>query len=197
MTRLLVAVLLVLAGCATPTAVTPRSAGSETVEVGREGVIAAPVAVSIPAIGAESSLIELGLNPDGTLAVPPITQPGQASVYLTPTAGVIPGQDGPALISGHRTGRDGSGASVPGVFERLDELAPGDEVFTTDTAGQTLRWRVQRIAVYPKDALDWAEIAGDTDGPALRLLTCDGLLRDNGQGGRTYSDNLVIYAVPA
>lgn len=197
MTRplVLLALVLALAGCAVPTASAPPA---ETgVEVGVQGVIAAPVAVAIPAIGAESTLEPLGLNPDGTLAVPPITEPGQASWYEDGDAGVIPGQDGPALIAGHRSGRDASGASVPGVFARLDELAPGDAVLTTDSTGWTLHWRVERIAVYPKDALDWAEVVGDTDGPALRLITCEGALRSNEQGGLTYSDNLVVYAVPA
>ncbi len=195
MTRplVLLAFLLALVGCAAPIAVVPVQPGAR----GGGGYVPAPMTVEIPAIGATSTLVDLGLNEDGTLAVPPITEPGQASWYRHGNAGVIPGQDGPALIAGHRSGRDGSGASVPGVFARLDELAPGDEVFTTDTDGQTLRWLVQRMAVYPKDSLNWAEVAGDTDGPELRLITCDGLLRDNGQGGRTYSDNLAVFAVLA
>lgn len=187
---LLLALLLALVGCAAPTADAPAQAR------GGGGYVPAPMTVEIPAIGAGSTLVDLGLNPDGTLAVPPITEPGQASWYRHGNAGVIPGQDGPALVVGHRSGRDGAGDSVPGVFARLDELAPGDEVFTSDTDGQRLRWLVQRIAVYPKDALDWAEVAGDTEGPALRLITCDGALRGNEQGGLTYSDNLVVYAVP-
>lgn len=197
MTRplLILALLLALVGCGTPSAVTPRSAGAGTVEVGTEGVIPAPVAVSIPAIGAESSLIPLGLNPDGTLAVPPITEPGQASVYLTATGGVIPGQPGPAIISGHRSGRV-DGVSVPGVFARLVELVPGDAVVTTDTSGATLRWQVQRLTTYPKDAVDWDAIAADTAGPELRLITCSGDLRPDGQGGRTYDSNTVVWAVP-
>lgn len=182
-----------LAGCATP----PPVVVGGVVEAGTGGVVAAPASVSIPAIGAQSSLVPLGLNPDGTLAVPPITDPGQASWYVDGNAGVIPGQDGPALISGHRSGRDGEGRSVPGVFARLDELTPGDAVHTVDTDGQILRWQVQRVEVYPKDALNWAEVAGDTEGPELRLLTCEGLLQGDGQGGRTYDSNLVIFAVPS
>lgn len=156
---------------------------------------AAPAAVSIPRIGAESSLVPLGLADDGTLAVPPITEPGQASVFLDVDAGVIPGQPGPALISGHRSGRPAA-EPVPGVFARLPELTAGDEVLTTDTSGVVLRWVVLRVASYPKDAVDWAEVLGDTEGPELRLVTCSGQLQD-GIAGRTYSDNTVVFAVLA
>ncbi len=198
MTRpfLLVALLVALVGCATPTAVTPPSAGAETVQVGTEGVIPAAVTVEIPAIGAASSLVELGLNPDGTLAVPPITDPGQASIYLTPTGGVSPGQPGPAIVAGHRSGQV-DGVSVPGVFARLPDLVAGDEIRTSDTAGVTLRWRVQKVTTYPKDAVDWDAIAADTAGPELRLITCGGALGTTPEGARSYTDNVVAWAVPA
>ncbi len=198
MTRFLVllALLLALAGCAVPATVTPPPTGAETAAVGTEGVIPAAVTVEIPAIGAASTLVELGLNPDGTLAVPPITEPGQASVYLTATGGVIPGQPGPAIIAGHRSGQV-DGMSVPGVFARLPELVAGDEVLTGDTSGATLRWRVKRVTKYPKDAVDWDAIATDTAGPELRMITCGGTLGTTPEGARSYSDNVVIWAVPA
>lgn len=189
MTRLLLAGLLVaLVGCGAPTSA-PTADGPL---IGPPPPAAAPAAVEIPAIGARSTLIGLGLNRDGTMAVPPVDQPAQAAWY---DLGVTPGNTGPALITGHVSGRE-DGQSVPGIFARLDELVPGDEVFTDTTDGRT-RWVVDRTEVYDKDAFDWAEVAGDTDGPELRLITCGGDLETLPDGGRSYDSNTVVFLSPA
>ena len=63
-----------------------------------------PTSVSVPSIGATSSLMDLGQNSDGSLAVPPLTNPKQAGWYdKSPTPGTL----GPAVILGHVNG-DGS-----------------------------------------------------------------------------------------
>lgn len=195
---LAVAVLAVaLAGCSitAPAPVGPAIGPALTSPAAAEAMpILAPAAVTIPSIGiTDSPLQGLGLAADGTLAVPPVTEPGQVSYY---DAGVLPGEVGPALLAGHVSGtRDG--ASVPGVFARLDELASGDEIFTVDVAGGERRWVVQRSVVYPKDAVDWVETAGDTAGPEIRLITCEGTLRTLAGGERSYDSNLVVHAVLA
>src|SRR5690606_11539738 len=58
----------------------------------------APVAVRIPAAGAASELLHLGLRPDGSLEVPP-THPGAPASWYT--ASPTPGERGPAILLGH------------------------------------------------------------------------------------------------
>ncbi len=60
-----------------------------------------PTTVSVPSIGATSSLMDLGQNSDGSLEVPPLSNPAQAGWYdKSPT----PGSIGPAVILGHING---------------------------------------------------------------------------------------------
>lgn len=189
------ALLLALTGCATPATLTPTGS-APTAQADTAGVVAAPVAVSIPAIGAHSTLIPLGLNPDGSLAVPPVTEPGQASWYMQGNYGVVPGAPGPALISGHVSGRQ-DGAPVPGVFARLHELGPGDEVIVDRDGADPLVFRVTVVETYDKDAFPWDRVAADTATPQLRLITCGGLLGEAPDGSRSYQSNVVAYAVLA
>src|SRR5579859_599640 len=57
-----------------------------------------PISISIPAIGVDSRLLYVGLNPDGTIQVPPLNDPrltDEAAWYkYSPT----PGQLGPSVI---------------------------------------------------------------------------------------------------
>src|SRR5215217_3837183 len=76
-----------------------------------------PTEVDIPKIGAHSTLVPLGLNPDNTVQVPPVSQPMQAGWY---SYGPTPGEAGPAVILGHVDGNKNAG-----IFYRLKELSPG------------------------------------------------------------------------
>ncbi|MDN5861046.1 MAG: class F sortase [Pseudonocardia sp.] len=186
----LVALLCALAGCgATASAPAAAPVAPPRVAAAVPAAVPVPVAVSIPAIGAASTLVGLGLNPDGTLAVPPTDRPGQASWFAE---GVTPGEDGPAVIAGHVNGRV-DGVSTPGVFARLAELRPGDEILVDQTGG-TLVWEVVRVARHDKDNFPTAAVYGDTAGPTLRLITCGGRF-DTATGH--YEDNVVVFAVPA
>src|SRR5215217_3079656 len=60
-----------------------------------------PTAVKIPKIGAESSLIAVGVLPDGKISVPSVNAPMQAAWYrFSP----VPGEVGPAVVLGHVDG---------------------------------------------------------------------------------------------
>lgn len=92
---------------------------------------ATPTRLSIPAIGVTSTLLQLGLNPDRTVQVPPLSADSRAGWYRyspTPT----PGQLGPAVLLGHVD----SAEYGPGVFFRLGALRPGDTV-AVDRADHT------------------------------------------------------------
>lgn len=138
--------------------------------------------LSAPAIGVRTGpLMELGLDGDGALEVPPDAVTA-GWFELSPS----PGEVGPAVIAGHV---DYRGAS--GVFARLDELAPGDEVSVQRDDGSTAVFDVYRVERYPKSGFPTEQVYGDTAGPELRLITCGGVF-DRGTGH--YLDNVVAYA---
>jgi sortase (surface protein transpeptidase) len=141
----------------------------------------APVRLEIPAIGVTSSLVRLGLNPDGTMQVP-----GDFQVAGWFTGAPQPGQLGPAVIAGHVDSRTG-----PAVFYRLRDLRPGDEVRVVRADHRVVRFRVDSLASYPKQALPDDVVYGATTTPALRLITCAGTFD---RSRRSYRDNLVVSA---
>jgi hypothetical protein len=143
-----------------------------------------PVHLDVPAIGVSSDLLDLGLNPDGTVEVPPLAKDSKAGWYRdSPT----PGEVGPALILGHVD----SAEYGPGVFFELGDLRPGDEILVTRADASTAVFRVDRVASYPKDAFPTLEVYGNTDDAELRLITCGG---DFDPAARSYLSNIVVYA---
>lgn len=143
-----------------------------------------PLTLDVSAIGVHSRLLELGLNADGTVEVPPLGPVSEAGWYrYSPT----PGQLGPAIILGHVD----SAEYGPGVFLRLRMLRPGDLIRITRADRRVATFRVDRVAEYPKAHFPTAEVYGDTDRSALRLITCGGVF-DPSAG--SYLDNTVVYA---
>jgi hypothetical protein len=142
-----------------------------------------PVDVRIDAIGAESSLVSLGLNPDKTVAVPPVSQPKQASWY---NKGPTPGALGPAVILGHV-----NGGGQDGIFARLHELKPGDQVKVARKDGKTALFTVTKLEQTPKNTFPTLAVYGDTKDAELRLITCGGSFD---KGKRSYVDNIIVYA---
>ncbi|NUU16580.1 class F sortase [Cellulomonas humilata] len=140
-----------------------------------------PVRVEAPAIAVDSELIELGLEDDGTLEVPPGAFPaGWFSGAPTP------GELGPAVIVGHIDWVTG-----PGVFFRLAELAVGDEISVSRADGSVAVFRTTEVTRYPKDAFPTALVYGDIDHAGLRLISCGGEFnRSTGH----YEDNVVAFA---
>jgi sortase (surface protein transpeptidase) len=164
-----------------PDAITTRAAAaSSTRPTSRPSP---PVRVEIPAIGVSSRLVRLGLNPDGTMQVP-----GDDDLAGWFTGGAMPGQDGPAVISGHVDSRTG-----PAVFYRLRDLRPGDSVRVQRAAGDWLAFEVTGTARYAKAAFPTEAVFGPVTGPVLRLITCGG---DFDRASGHYLDNVVVTARP-
>jgi hypothetical protein len=141
-----------------------------------------PIGLAVPAIGVHTGpLLGLGIDEDGALEVPP--DAATAGWFdLAPT----PGARGPAVIAGHV-----DYAGVPGVFHRLGELAPGDEVIVTRADGTEAVFGTYRVDRYAKSEFPTELVYGDTDGPELRLITCGGPF-DTRSGH--YQANVVAYA---
>ena len=115
--------------------------------------------MSIPAIGVQSELITLGLNPDGTLAVPEPGPDYDKAAWFDGSP--RPGDIGPAVIEGHVD----SAANGPSVFYRLGELAVGDRVDVTRADGSVVTFEVYEVRVVPKDDFPTLDVYGNTDGP--------------------------------
>jgi hypothetical protein len=143
-----------------------------------------PVSIDIPAIGVQSTLLHLGLNPGGTIQVPPLfARPSQAAWYkYSPT----PGQIGSSVIEGHIDTYEG-----PSVFFRLGALQPGDRVDITLADRVIAVFRVTGVRSYPKDRWPWQVVFGPVDYAALHLITCGGAFNDD---TRQYLSNTVVFA---
>lgn len=144
---------------------------------------AAPVAVSLPSIGLDETLIDLGLQADGSMEVP--TDFSRVGWF---TGGGRPGGIGPTVIAGHV-----DSATGPAVFARLEELVVGDLVTVTGADGRQHRYRVTETADYPKSEFPTARVFGASLSDSLRLITCGGVF-DRASGH--YTDNRVVYAEP-
>jgi hypothetical protein len=143
-----------------------------------------PVSVGIPAIGVNSGLLHLGLNPDGTIQVPSLyARPNQAAWYKY---SATPGQIGASVIEGHVDTRQG-----PAVFYRLGALRPGDRVNVRLADGILAIFRVTAVREYPKSDFPSTAIYGATGYAALHLITCGGVF-DSASGH--YLSTTVVFA---
>jgi sortase family protein len=178
--------LALLAGCATnPTSEEPRPAtspGATEAQVTAPQVVE-PAEITLPALDAHSTLVGLGLNDDGTVEVPPVTEPMQAGWFA---GGPKPGEPGPAVILGHV-----NGGGHPGIFARLRELQPGDQVLVGSTDGSTKTFTVRKVDQTAKSRFPTDAVYGDTAGPELRLITCGG---EFDTSAHSYRDNVIVYA---
>jgi len=188
-TLLAAAVLVTVTGCSsTPATTGPATAdrpaaGTPSPRAPRQaGQPPAPVEVSIPSIGVTSSLMELGLNADGTVEVPPPEKGMTAGWY---TGGAVPGDAGAAVIIGHNDTRFGKA-----VFHDLRKVAKGADVTVGDAGGAVARFRVTGTESVDKDSFPTDRVYGDTRDHVLRLITCDGDFDAQGHP----VNNLIVYA---
>ncbi|MZD08702.1 class F sortase [Streptomyces sp. SID5785] len=144
-----------------------------------------PTRVAIDAIGVHSRLLPLGLNADGTVEVPPARQGMTAGWY---TGSAVPGARGPAVLIGHNSTRYGRA-----VFHDLRLLREGADIAVADSRGRTRHFTVTATETVSKQTFPTRKVYGATDGPALRLVTCDGDFDAQGHP----VDNLIVYAEPA
>ena len=138
----------------------------------------------IPALGVTAPILAEGIDRTsgdvGNLAVPSdVREVGWWD------GGPAPGQGGTAVLASHR--------STAGVFWRLPELRPGDQVQVTGSNGQITQWTITSIQQQLKADLPasvWT--VGGT--PRLALVTCGGQFNYNiGH----YNDNVIVWATLA
>lgn len=141
-----------------------------------------PARLLIPAIGVDTPVMELGLAPDGTMQVPPITKDDRAGWYRhSPTPGML----GPSVIVGHVT----VGSYGDGVFRDLGRLRRGDRITARLENGTAAVFAVDAVRKVAKADFPADDVYGDVDRPELRLITCGGQRTGDG-----YLDNLIVFA---
>ncbi|MBP2215064.1 sortase (surface protein transpeptidase) [Arthrobacter sp. CAN_C5] len=130
-----------------------------------------------------SELMKLGLEADGTVAVPPGDADSPAGWYEnSPT----PGELGSSIILGHVN----STQTGVGVFYRLHEMQDADQVSVTRADGTVAVFQVYRVDTYDKASFPAAQVYGNADRAELRLITCGGYDPSTGE----FNQNTVAYA---
>jgi len=143
-----------------------------------------PVRLAIPAIGVDTAVQQLGLDPDGSVQVPPLGRDSHAGWYkYSPT----PGELGPSVVLGHID----SAAYGPGVFFRLGDLRQRDRISITLADRTVAVFEVERVVEYRKAQFPTLAVYGNTDHAALRLITCGGAFDP---ARHSYESNIVAYA---
>jgi hypothetical protein len=143
--------------------------------------VAVPVRLRIPVLHVDSAVQRLGLQPDGTIAVPKRTD--VAGWY---ERGPRPGQPGPAVILGHVDSHAG-----PGIFINLSTVRPGTLVRVDRADHSTVMFRVTRLERVSKTRFPTDLVYAPTLDPTLRLVTCGGSF-DGSRG--SYRDNVIAFA---
>jgi hypothetical protein len=162
-----------------PASWTKPTSGRAPAAVDRE--LPPPVRIVIPAIRVSARVVPLGLNPDRTLQVP--SNFADAGWFV---GGPEPGERGAAIIVGHVDSRSG-----PAVFYRLRALLRGDVIRVVLRGGRVVRFAVRGMKAFPKNRFPTRLVYGQTRGPTLRLITCDGRF-DQTTGH--YVDNYIVFA---
>jgi len=156
-------------------------------ELLQTATIAAPKAMKalpeahlkIPKLGVNAVIKDMGVTPDGLMAVPD----NRVDVGWY-SLGTLPGDTGSAVIGAHV-----NFGAQPGVFVHLDQLKKGDVLSVVSASGASISFVVRDTEVY--DRLD-----GDTgvfdskSGIHLNLITCDG---DWEPSAKTYGKRLVVF----
>ena len=140
-----------------------------------------PTAVVIDDLSISQEVLPVGLEDDGSMEVPDISDIGW---YLH---GATPGHPGATVLVAHVWWH-----KTAGPFHRLGALEPGAHIEVGDDDGTIHEYTVTKRTMYDKDKLPgdlWRKSGPET----LVLITCGGTLN---QATRRYESNIVVYAVP-
>jgi sortase (surface protein transpeptidase) len=145
------------------------------------------VSITIPAIGVHSKLLDLGVNPNGSLQVPPLNDTPATNEAAWFRYSPTPGQLGASVIEGHID----SIYQGPSVFFRLGALAPGDTIDVRLADRIVAVFRVDGVRQFAKAAFPTSVLYGDPGYAALRLVTCGGAFDGS---THNYLANIVVAA---
>jgi hypothetical protein len=140
-----------------------------------------PTALTINDLDISQALQPVGLQDDGWMEIPEVTEIGWYR------HGAAPGQPGSTVLVAHVWWGD-----TPGPFHRLGALEPGALIEVGGEEGAVHSYLVVERTMYDKDSLPdklWRKSGPET----LALITCGG---DYNRSTRRYEQNIVVYAVP-
>ncbi|AEE47474.1 peptidase C60 sortase A and B [Cellulomonas fimi ATCC 484] len=145
----------------------------------------APVRVTVPSVGVDLPVEPVGVDADGTMALP--ASADVAGWYQFGPAPASPA--GSTLVAAHVDAR----STGVGPFSRLRDVAVGAQVDVVQADGTTTAYRVLDVVRIAKEEAP-VDTWFDRDGPRrLVLVTCGGAFRrDVGH----YADNVVVTAEP-
>jgi hypothetical protein len=159
-----------------------RSARLKDYEPPRRGP--RPVDLTIDAIGVRAPIVPVGVEAGSRH----VQVPSDVDVVGWYRFGPPPGAGGSAVLLGHVD----SWMQGPGVFFRLRELEPADVIRVKFANGSESSFRVVARRSYPKGGLP-GKLFEREGRSILALVTCGGSFD---QATRSYSDNVVVFAVP-
>ncbi len=141
-----------------------------------------PVRVSIPALGVNARVLNVGLDGQGNIASP-------VGIYDTGwyNGSARPGQEGAVFIDGH------AGVGVPGIFARLGDLSAGAIITVQRADGASVNYSVKHIKTVSAVEVDMKEALSPYVGysKGLNLMTCAGTYV---QGTGTYEHRTIVFA---
>ena len=140
-----------------------------------------PTGIEIDSLGLEGYVRPVGLEEDGAMEVPPVTEVGWYEY------GATPGAPGATVLVAHVWWGD-----RPGPFHKLGAAEPGATIEVDVAAGDTRSYQIIERTMYDKDALP-SDLWRKTGPETLVLITCGG---DFDTSSRRYEQNIVVYAIP-
>ncbi len=165
--------------------VSPTTAGITTSSTVTARDREAPAQLIIPAIDVEARVQDVGLGKSGNMAVPSnFTDVGWYRY------GPAPGQTGSAVIDGHVD----NGFGISAVFNRINELKPGDDIFIETKDDSRMHFIVADVATYDARDVPADMLFNKADTSRLNLITCAGAWNPE---SKSYDRRVVIYAVLA
>lgn len=132
---------------------------------------ALPTTVDIPAIGVHATHLQpLGLEKNGAIETPPLSQPLTLGYYTSGGAPCVPGpQKIPFALIGHI---DGQGRE--GVLFNLKNLKSGDTVTIGLDNGKSCTYRISKLAEYRKDQFPTDDVWRPAPENQIRIVSCGG-----------------------
>jgi sortase A len=164
-------------GTTTPVIATPKPVTPPVKTTSKD-----PQRLSIPGLGIDAKVQQVGLNTKGNMGTP-----NNFTDVAWYKLGPRPGEIGSAVIDGHVD----NGLALSGVFKHLEDIKIGDDVYVTREDGKKLHFRVVDKATYPyADTSANETVFANKDGSRLNLVTCTG---DWVATQKTYTDRLVVF----
>jgi sortase (surface protein transpeptidase) len=173
-----------------PTTPATRQTQQQTAPQSSAAVAAKPVAihkttvvkavtphVSIPSIGLNAPIVNVGIDDLGRMDVPD----GNTNNVGWYSGGTAPGEVGSAVLDAH----------VFAALKNLHKVQAGDSIYVTTRDGRTLNFIVRENSVYKLADVPAQKLFNRADGRWLNLITCAGTYDP---ATDTYTHRTVVYA---